>query len=296
MEHGVRVYDGVSRAAWETFQKKLQENQAATAKDLEFVHAARDFDINLETDDPNYKKRFQGDFKKPIIGIRTFSKLSDDLIVCTPHLDITRALQQSTGGKLAQRHNTYPERAATSVNPSRFDRPFFFLWVPSKGTGSVIVLTPGGFSEATQHVLETELLPRTESNPSLTDKSIPSDPFRVVQTLSEMRRLGKIDSATLSIFDDDGNTLETTSRVFREGGSLSDFKSWVKDRSKGAAKVALRSVVLSIQLDDPRGKTFDLVVRPGEEDSPIGIQVSQKSELRTDAYQVVMNALKAVLF
>lgn len=302
MDHGVRVYDGVPKSAWESLQKKLKDNQEATARKLQVVHAERDFDVGLEKSDrrggAEWEKVYKGTFSKPVDGIRTYSKLADDLIVCTPHLDITEAKQKATGGKLSQRYNPYKERKASAVNPGKYDHPFYLKWIPRQASGSLIILTPNGFSGATQHVLEKELLPMVGASVSETDSRLPRDPFRFLGTLDTMKRLGKIDSATVQLLDGEGNTVETATRVFREDGTgtLPNFRRWVEDRTGDAAAVALKSISLTVKLNDPSGKGFDLIVRPGENETPIGLQVSQKSELRTDAYQVVTNALKALLF
>lgn len=299
MDHGICVYDGVSSVEWESLKSKLRTNQEATAKELQKVHSTRDFNITPEKVGKTYDaegKLWQGGFERPVDGIRTFIELADDLIVCTPHLDITKAKQVSTGGKLQQRHNPYPERRSWADNPGRYDCPFYLKWIPRKEGGSLIVLTPNGLSTATRYVLETEILHRVGGEVKEADRRLPKDPFKFLDVINAKKRLGKIDSATLLLLDDEGNALETATRVFREGGTLPSFKGWVRERSADVKRVTLRSVNLTVQLNDPNGKSFDLVVRPEDEEIPIGVQVSQKSELRTDAYQVITDALRALLF
>jgi hypothetical protein len=298
MEHGVRVYGGVTKASWDALLKKLEASRDTTQKKIAEVHAARDFHIDLNKGspiDPNYRKNYQGNFDKPIDGIRVFEKLSEDLAVCHPHIDITRAKEIATSRKLTQRHSSYPERAASAVLPSKFDSPFFLRWVPAKG-GSLVVLTPNGFSDGVQEALETEILSRLGADPKLTTKTVPDDPLVILETLDKMKRLGKIDSANLTKLDKDGNAVGSAGMVFRADGSLPAFKKWLKEESGRADRVVLRSINVSVPLDDLGGKNFDLDLRPGDEDKPIGVRVSQKSDLRADAYQVVTDALQRVLF
>lgn len=299
MDHGIRVFDGVSKAAWDSLRAKLKENQEATAKEFEKVRATQDFDVELKSKGKlhaDMEKLWQGKFDRAVDGIRTYNELAEDLIVCTPHLDITKAKQIATGGKLQQRHNPYPERKAGADNPGRYDRPFYLKWIPRKDGGSVIVLTPNGYSDATRHVLETELVPLMGGKANEMSKRLPKDPYRFLNTLAGMKRLGKIDSATVVLLDAQENVLETATRVFRDEGTLPIFNEWVKDRAGESDHVTLKSVNLTLQLNDPEGRGCDMTVRPEDEDIPIGLQVSQKSTLRTDAYQVVTDALRALLF
>lgn len=299
MDHGIHVFDGISKADWLSLQDKLEANQESTAKKLEKVRAAQDFDVNLQSKGKlaaDMTKLWQGAFDQAVDGIRSFVRLAEDLLVCTPHLDITKNKQISTGGKLQQRHNPYPERKAGADNPGRYDSPFYLKWVPRKDTGSVIVLTPHGFSDATEHVLETELAPWMGKAAKMTDRHLPKDPFKFLDVLAGLHRLGKIDSATVVLVDAHENVLETATRVFRDEGTLANFKSWVKDRKGGASAVTLKSVNLTLQLNDPGGRGCDMTVRPYDDQIPVGLQVSQKSELRVDAYQVLTEVLKELLF
>jgi hypothetical protein len=299
MDHGIRVFDGVSKTAWEAFKAKLKENQEATAKQFEKVRAAKDFDVDLESKgklDSDKEKLWQGSFDQAIDGIRAYNELAEDLVVCTPHLDITKAKQIATGGKLQQRHNPYPERKAGADNPGRYDNPFYVKWLPRKDNGAVIVLTPHGFSDATEHVLESEIAPLLGGKAKATDRRVPKDPYRFLDILADMKRLGKIDSATVTLVDDEENVVETSTRVFRDDGTLPNFKRWVKLREADSGSVNLKSVNLTLQLNDPDGRGCDMTVRPSDDQIPVGLQVSQKSTLRTDAYQVLTDALKTLLF
>lgn len=299
MDHGIRVYDGVPKASWDSLRAKLKASQEATAKEFEMVRASQDFDVELKSKGKlhaDMEKLWQGKFDRAVDGIRTYSELAEDLVVCTPHLDITKAKQIATGGKLQQRHNPYPERKAGADNPGRYDSPFYLKWVPRKDAGSVIVLTPYGLSDATQHVLETQVVPLMGGKASESAMRLPKDPYRLLDALATMKRLGKIDSATVVVLDADDNVLETATRVFRDEGTLPAFKKWVKERAGGSDHVTLKSVNLTLHLNDPEGRGCDMIVRPGDEDIPIGLQVSQRSALRTDAYQVVTDTLKTLVF
>lgn len=298
MEHGVRVYEGVTKVSWDSLLAKLAANRDATQRKFAQAFASRDFQVNLvgaDTHDANYRKQYKGNFDKAIDGIRAFEKLSDDLVVCYPHIDITEAKEIATGRKLSQRHNNYSERGASAVLPSKFDWPFFLRWVPSKG-GSLIVLTPNGFSDGTQEALRAEVFSRLDVTPKLARSTVPEDPTAILEILDQMKRLGKIDSANLTRLDKDGRPVGSSGMIFHEDGSLAAFRRWLRDESSRAERVVLRSINISVPLNDPLGKSFDLDLRPGDEDMPLGVRVSQKSALRAEAYQVVTDALKKALF
>ena len=295
MEHGIRLYTGkaISLKTWTKFVEALENKATATGKELAKVRSDRDFDVSFS--DGQRWKQAQGSFKKAVHGIKSVVRLSEDLVVCTPHVDITSDVELDSGRKLQQVYTSYPERDSRAANPRRYDRPFYLRFFPSGSPGEILVLTPSGLPEAMQYALDTEILPSFEAGCRKTEVAFPDDPFIFLDAVWKLKRLDHVQSATVVAFRTKGEAPTELREAFpRDAGSLQEFRKWYSARKKEFEVVTLESVRFSCTLGDVGGTSFEVILRPKSK-SPIGLGVAQSSASRAEAYRLLTDVLHGIL-
>lgn len=295
MEHNVRIITGkvINEKSWDIFYDNLSRSEKAIGSEIVSARQAKDYDVNIHQ--TASLKEAIGDFKKPIEGIMAVEQPTKDLIICKPHLDITKDVELATGGKLMRTFIRYWERDSRVVTPKSFHKFYYLRLYIGKPQNEVLALIPSGTPDTTDYALENIIMSNFPKGIKINNTNLPINPQGFLDEVGKMKRLEKIKSARVQVYRKGSNAPTEIQQIFEfDAVSYRNFTNWFKDLQNSYNKVELVSIRFSLTLGDIDGNTFDVVLKPLDK-SPIGVEVSQKSSSKKEAYILVTDVLHKIL-